>query len=210
MSVEEHLQPGEEILYRAETSRISLVPLAILMGLAILAAILTGTLVESAPGWGTIAALIVAALLGIVLAWKNYVLRTHEYVLTNHRVIQQTGILNKRSVDSRLDKINNVEHQQTLWGRILGFGDVIIDTASETGTAVFRNITRPLDFKRAIVSVSEQYRAAFRHSGPVLAAPAPAAPSAADRLRDLKRLLDDGLISEAEYEAKRRQLVDQL
>lgn len=210
MSVEEHLQPGEEILYRAETSRISLVPLAILMGLAIVAAIFIATQIEGVPGWGTIAALIVAALVGIVLAWKNFVLRTNEYVLTNHRVIQQTGILNKRSVDSRLDKINNVEHQQSVWGRLFGFGDVMIDTASETGTAVFKNISRPLDFKRAIVATSEQYRAAGRYPGPVLAAAAPAAPSAADRLRDLKRLLDEGLISQPEYETKRRQLMEEL
>ncbi|HSF39679.1 MAG TPA: PH domain-containing protein [Thermoanaerobaculia bacterium] len=209
MSVEEHFQPGEEILYRAETSRISLLPWAVLMGVAILAAILIGTVVESVPGWGTIAALIVAALLGIVLAWKSYVLRTNEYVLTNHRVIQQTGILNKRSVDSRLDKVNNVEHQQSVWGRIFGFGDVMIDTASETGTATFKNISRPLDFKRAIVSATEQYRTAGRYPAPVLAS-APAAPSAADRLRDLKRLLDDGLISQPEYEAKRQRLMEEL
>ncbi|HSN86070.1 MAG TPA: PH domain-containing protein, partial [Thermoanaerobaculia bacterium] len=160
MSVEEHFQPGEEILYRAETSRISLFPLAALLALAIVAAVLAWTLAESVPG--TLVALIVAALLGIVLAWKSYVLRTNEYVLTNHRVIQQTGILNKRSVDSRLDKVNNVEHQQSVWGRIFGFGDVMIDTASETGTAVFKNISRPLDFKRAIVSATEQYRTAGR------------------------------------------------
>lgn len=209
MSVEEHLQPGEEILYRAHTSRISLVPLAILMGALIVAAILIGTLVESAPGWGTIASLIAAALVGIVLAWKNFVLSSNEYVLTNHRVIQQTGILNKRSVDSRLDKINNVEHRQSVWGRVFGYGEVAIDTASETGTSVFKNVSRPLDFKRAIVATSEQYRAAGRFAAPAFAAAAPA-PSAADRLRDLKRLLDDGLISEAEYESKRRQLVQEL
>lgn len=207
MSVEEHFQPGEEILYRAETSRISLFPLAALLTLAIVAAVLAWTLAESVPG--TLVALIVAALLGIVLAWKSFVLRTNEYVLTNHRVIQQTGILNKRSVDSRLDKVNNVEHQQSVWGRVFGFGDVMIDTASETGTATFRNISRPLDFKRAIVSATEQYRTAGRYPAPVLAS-APAAPSAADRLRDLKRLLDDGLISQPEYEAKRQRLMEEL
>ena len=207
MSVEEHFQPGEEILYRAATSRISLFPLAVLMALAIAAAVLAWTLAESVPG--TLVALIVAAFLGIVLAWKSYVLRTNEYVLTNHRVIQQTGILNKRSVDSRLDKVNNVEHQQSVWGRVFGFGDVMIDTASETGTALFKNISRPLDFKRAIVSATEQYRSAGRYPAPVLAS-APAAPSAADRLRDLKQLLDDGLISQPEYEAKRQRLMEEL
>ena len=207
MSVEEHFQPGEEILYRAATSRISLFPLAVLMALAIAAAVLAWTLAESVPG--TLVALIVAAFLGIVLAWTSYVLRTNEYVLTNHRVIQQTGILNKRSVDSRLDKVNNVEHQQSVWGRVFGFGDVMIDTASETGTALFKNISRPLDFKRAIVSATEQYRSAGRYPAPVLAS-APAAPSAADRLRDLKQLLDDGLISQPEYEAKRQRLMEEL
>lgn len=207
MSVEEHLQPGEEILYRAETSRISLAPYAVLLAVAVVAAVLAWTLAESIPG--TLVALIVAALFGIVLAWKNFVLRTNEYLLTNHRVIQQTGILNKRSMDSRLDKINNVEHRQSVWGRIFGFGDVEIDTASETGMALFRNISRPLDFKHAIVAASEQYRSAGRYPGPVLAA-APAAPTAADRLRDLKRLLDEGLISQPEYEAKRQRLMEEL
>jgi uncharacterized membrane protein YdbT with pleckstrin-like domain len=183
-----------------------LVPYAALLALAIAAAILAWTMAESIPG--TIVALIVAALLGIVLAWKNFVLRTNEYLLTNHRVIQQTGILNKRSMDSRLDKVNNVEHRQSLWGRIFGFGDVEIDTASETGMAFFRNISRPLDFKHAIVSASEQYRSA-RFPGAALAA-TPAAPTAADRLRDLKRLLDEGLVSQAEYETKRQRLMEEL
>lgn len=207
MSVEEHLQPGEEILYRAHTSRISLVPLAVLLAIALAAAVLAWSWAENVPG--TIVALIAAALIGIVLAWKDFVLRSNEYVLTNHRVIQQMGILNKRSVDSRLDKINNVEHRQSVWGRIFGYGEVAIDTASETGTSVFKNVSRPLDFKRAIVAASEQYRAAGRFPVPAFAAAAPA-PSAADRLRDLKRLLDDGLISQEEYESKRRQLVEEL
>lgn len=206
MSVEEHLQPGEEILYRAHTSRISLVPLALLLALALAAALFAWNWAENIPG--TIVALVAAALVGIALAWKNFVLRSNEYVLTNHRVIQQMGILNKRSVDSRLDKINNVEHRQSVWGRIFGYGEVAIDTASETGTSVFKNVSRPLDFKRAIVATSEQYRAAGRFPVPAFAAAAP--PSAADRLRDLKRLLDDGLISQTEYEAKRQQLVQEL
>jgi uncharacterized membrane protein YdbT with pleckstrin-like domain len=108
-------------------------------------------------------------------------------------------------MDSRLDKINNIEHRQTLWGRLLGFGDVEIDTASETGMAVYRNISRPLDFKRAIAAAAEQYRSAARAGFA-----APVAPSGADRLRQLKGLLDDGLISRDEYEEKRRQLLTEL
>ena len=117
----------------------------------------------------------VAVLAGLVFAWKDFVRRANDYVLTNHRLIQEIGILSRRSMDSRLDKINNVEHRQTLWGRLLSYGDVEIDTASETGAAVFRNVSHPLEFKNAILAAAEQYRAGGRMPSP--RPPAPPAPS---------------------------------
>lgn len=210
MRVEDHLQPGEEILYRAHPSRVTLAPYFGLLALAVAAAVAAWVWWESVPG--TMVALAVTTALGTLLAWKNFVLRTNEYVLTNYRVIQQRGIFSKRSMDSRLDKINNVEHRQSFWGRILGYGDLEIDTASETGTTRFPGIARPLDFKRSILGASEQYRLGrMAPSAPVLAAPAPAAiPSAAQRLRELKALYDEGLVSPEEYEEKRRRLMDEL
>lgn len=212
MNVEDHLQPGEEILYRAQTSRITLAPYYALLALALVATFITWQTADSLPSLGLIVALVVAAVLGALVAWKSFVLRTNEYVLTNYRVIQQTGIFSKRSVDSRLDKINNVEHRQTFWGRLLGYGDLEIDTASETGTTRFPGIARPLDFKRSILGASEQYRMGrMAPAVPVFAAPAAAAiPSAAQRLRDLKALYDEGLVSQEEYEEKRRRLMAEL
>ncbi|HYO13494.1 MAG TPA: PH domain-containing protein [Thermoanaerobaculia bacterium] len=212
MNVEDHLQPGEEILYRAHTSRVTLAPYYALLALALVATFIAWQTADSLPSLGVIVALIVAAVLGALVAWKSFVLRTNEYVLTNYRVIQQTGIFSKRSVDSRLDKVNNVEHRQTFWGRLLGYGDLEIDTASETGTTRFPSISRPLDFKRSILGASEQYRVArMAPSVPVFAAPpTPSAVPAAQRLRELKALYDDGLISQPEYEEKRRRLMDEL
>jgi len=203
MSLQDHLQPGEEILYRAHITRLVLAPLTALLAFVLAAAALTWFWGQNLAG--AVIALAVAVVVGAVLGWKLLVLRANEFVLTNHRVLRNTGILNRQSMDSRLDKINNIEHRQTLWGRLLGFGDVEIDTASETGMAVFRNIARPLDFKRAIAAAAEQYRAGVRAGFA-----APAAPSGADRLRQLKSLLDDGLISRDEYEEKRRQLLADL
>jgi uncharacterized membrane protein YdbT with pleckstrin-like domain len=203
MSLEDHLQPGEEILYRAHITALVLAPWIALEALALAVAAFAWFGMDNAPG--AFVALAAAALVAPVLGWKVLVRRANEYVLTNHRVLRNTGILNRQSNDSRLDKVNNIEHRQSLWGRLLGFGDVEIDTASETGMAVFRNISRPLDFKRAIAGAAEQYRSGGR-------APyaAPAAPSGAERLRQLKGLLDDGLISRDEYEEKRRQLLAEL
>lgn len=204
MSLQDHLQPGEEVLYRAHITRLALAPwIALLVLVLAVAAFAWYGMQNNVPL--ALIALAAAVVVGAVLGWKLLVLRSNEFVLTNHRVLRNTGILNRQSMDSRLDKINNIEHRQTLWGRLLGFGDVEIDTASETGMAVYRNISRPLDFKRAIAAAAEQYRSAVRGGFA-----APAAPSGADRLRQLKSLLDDGLISRDEYEEKRRQLLTEL
>jgi membrane protein YdbS with pleckstrin-like domain len=208
MAVEDHLQAGETIVFRAHPSRIGLVPP---VALAIVAAI-AGLLVYHGIG-NQIALLVAGAIVVVALlsALAGLVrLRSNEYILTTHRLIEQYGILSKRSVDSYLSKINNVEHSQSLWGRIFGFGDVMVDTASKDGVTVFPRIAQPVEFKRAVLAACEAYRGA----GPALAipgaAPGAATPSGAERLRQLKALLDDGLISAEEYEAKRKQLVNEL
>lgn len=202
MGVEDQLQPGEEIVYRAHVTRISLIPWIAALVLVGAAGIVTYQFAGGEPAI-LIAAGVVCVLLGLVIVAKVLVLRTNEHVLTNRRMIQQTGIFNKRSMDAPLDKVNNVEHWQTLWGRLLGYGDVEIDTASEHGATRFRDISRPLEFKSAIVGAAEAYRT---HRF----APPPAAPTGADRLRQLKALLDDGLISGEEYEAKRKKLLEEM
>lgn len=202
MSVQEQLQTGEEVVYVAHVTRISLIPWVLVLALVIAGgAVAYNFTGEMAVSIATVALALVLA--GVIL-FKNMVLRSNEHVLTNRRMIQQTGILNKRSMDAPLDKVNNVEHWQTVWGRMLGYGDVEIDTASEHGATRFRDIRRPLEFKSAIVAATEAYRS--RRFAPV----APATPSGADRIRQLKALLDDGLISAEEFEAKRQQLLKEI
>jgi len=207
MGVEEQLQPGEEILYRAHVTRISLLPPALGLVLTAGAGIFFWRLSEDPVV--LLVAGVIAAVLAVVIGVKYLVLQSKEYVLTNRRVVQQTGILAKRSNDAHLDKVNNVEHRQTLWGRLLGYGDVAIDTASETGTTLFARISAPLEFKRAILGAREQHRAGFGAGIGAVPLMAPT-PSGAERMRELKALLDDRLISPEEYEAKRRQLLSEL
>jgi uncharacterized membrane protein YdbT with pleckstrin-like domain len=214
VSIRGQLQQGEEILYRAHPSRIVLLP-------PLLAAAIAGILglwIWNAGGSTAAAAAVgVVALAALAVALvRELMLRTRDYVLTDRRLLRQTGVLGKVSMDSYLDKINNVEHRQDLWGRLLSYGDLEIDTASETGAEVFHRISRPLAFKRAIDAAVY----AFHHpSAAPAAAAAPAAPAAAaasaslstaERMRQLKKLLDDGLISQPEFEAKRKQILEQI
>lgn len=204
MSVEDQLQPGEEILYVARVTRLTEAPWIALTALCLAGAAWAWFGFDNAPL--ALTALALAIVFGVVLGWNEFVRRSHEYVLTSRRVIQQMGILTRRSVDSWLDKINNIEHRQTLLGRILGFGDVEVETASEQGIIRFANVSRPLELKNAIVAATEQYRASSRSP---LVASAPG-PSGAERMRQLRALYDDGLISLEEYETKRRQLLQEL
>jgi membrane protein YdbS with pleckstrin-like domain len=201
--VENQLQPGEEILYRAHVTRLTLAPLLALAAAALIGAAVAQYFQHTPAALTLLAA---AAVVGALYLWKDFIRRANDYVLTNHRIIREIGVFSRRSMDSRLDKINNVEHRQTLWGRLLNYGDVEIDTASETGAALFPNISHPLEFKNAILAAAEQYRG----SGMRMPLAAPTGPSGAERMRQLKTLLDDGLISREEYEAKRRELLSQL
>lgn len=202
MGVEEQLQPGEEVLYRAHVTRISLVPW--IAGLVLVVAGAAVAWLYAPEPALLIAAGALALFLAVMILAKLIILRSYEHVLTNRRMIQQTGVLHKRSMDAPLDKVNNVEHWQTLWGRILGYGDVEIDTASEHGATRFTDIARPLEFKSAIVAATEAYRS--RRFAPA----ASTAPSGAERMRQLKGLLDDGLISQEEFEMKRRKLLEEI
>ncbi len=201
--IEEQLQPDEQVLYQARPSKLGEAGLILLM---IGSAIATGVLYYfSDEVLILFAGIAITLLIGVILSANLLMLRTNEYVLTNHRVVRQTGFFAKKSMDTYLDKINNVEHSQTALGRIFGFGDVEIDSASETGTARFASITNPLAFKHAIQAASQQVRTGMSRG----AVAAPATP-AAERLRQAKALLDEGLIDAEEYAATRAKLVGEL
>jgi len=205
VSLRDHLQESEQILYRAYPSRVPLVPPLTLAAVAALAGLVAWNQSGRQQPWVLALA---GVIVGVALIWAlaRYVeLAANQYVLTDRRLLRLRGIVSQSSMDSYLDKINNVEHHQTFWGRLFGYGDVEIDTASESGAEVFPRISQPLAFKRAVDAAT----VAFRNAPPGQTA-ATAASSGAERIRELKRLLDDGLISPAEFEAKRKQLLDQI
>jgi membrane protein YdbS with pleckstrin-like domain len=203
MAIEDQLQTGEEILYRAYPTRLPLIPWVLGVAVALVGAGLAWNLMGNLPL--TLAAVAVALVLAAMALFKWIVLRSHDYVLTNRRVILEEGILGRRSMDASLGKINNVEHRQTLWGRLLGYGDLEIDTASEIGATRFPGISHPLDFKREILGAVEGYRVAGNAPPPAAAAVSPA-----EKIRQLKGLLDEGLISPQEFEAKRKDLLAEM
>src|SRR3990172_559396 len=86
-----------------------------------------------------------------ILIWTN-----HEYLVTNRRVIQISGIFNKNVVDSSLEKVNDVKMTQSFFGRMFDYGDVEILTASEIGVNLFKRIGDPVKFKTAMLNAKEK------------------------------------------------------
>ncbi|MFH0907527.1 MAG: PH domain-containing protein [bacterium] len=138
-----------------------------------------------------------------VLAWL-----TSHTVITNRRVVQVHGLISKTVVDSSLEKINDVLLQQPLLGRLFGYGTIVVMTASETGLNRMVFLKNPVEFKRIMM---EAKRRLSGDGGP--RAPEPAntpKQQAADRLAELGDLRKSGLISAAEYDAKRRAVLDEI
>ena len=136
--------------------------------------------------------------------WEFMVWRSREYILTDHRVVIQEGVFSISSFDAPLDKINNVFHRQSLMGRLLKYGEVGLETASEQGTTVFSFLSHPLDFKNSIVHQRELCRS---DSGSIGAVPQPSIPRL---LEELASLRDRSIISEAEFQEKKRILLEKI
>jgi hypothetical protein len=102
---------------------------------------------------------VVVLVLGGLAVFGWHVLRylNQEYVLTNRRVVQVAGVLNKTSMDSSLEKINDARLSQSVFGRMFGFGDLDILTAADTGVDRFRMLRDPIAFKRAMLDAKHEY-----------------------------------------------------
>jgi Bacterial PH domain/Short C-terminal domain len=115
----------------------------------------------------------VAVLIWVVLRYLN-----QEFILTNRRVIAVEGVLNKKVTDSSLEKINDAVLTQSIFGRIFGFGDLEVLTASEAGISLFRMLINPMGFKRAMLDAKHEYERdlagpGFAGSPPLRAEPSP-------------------------------------
>ena len=87
------------------------------------------------------------ALLAAIYEWLR--LRSIEQGVTNRRVVRKTGIVSRQTEELRLASIETIDLHQTTWGRMLGFGDVVLTGRGESAM-IFARLTRPLDAKRAI------------------------------------------------------------
>jgi len=220
------LGDGEEVLYVDRQHWFVLVRNIFVEGVALAAVLVLLVVLEAylpTYSWGQplvpwlwlILVLVVWPLVSALFDFFNWYNR--KYVVTSWRVIQLSGIINKAVIDSSLEKVNDIELNQSFFGRIFNFGTVEILTASDIGVNKFQTIRNPVMFKNFIVNAKERLghdsdsRGAVAKAAPgapVQAAPAPAdIPAMIERLDDMRKR---GVLTEDEFQRSKQQLLQKL
>jgi len=127
--------------------------------------------------------------------------RSKAYLVTTRRVIQISGVLSKAVVDSSLEKVNDVKLSQSFFGRMFGYGDIEILTASELGVNLFHQIADPVEFKTEMLNAKE--RLGLEEIG-VVAHAIEDIPTMIEKLDVLRKR---GVLSEAEFQQKKAELL---
>jgi len=150
--IDEILQPGEKVLYSTNAHWIFYLPAIAGWIVALMLLILSRvTSVDSLTllCWAAAAVVAIAALYWTFRAWFHR--WTTETDVTNMRVVHKTGFIKRRSFEMALDKVESVDVDQSILGRILNYGDVTIMGVGE-GRETIRTIASPLAFRSAITT----------------------------------------------------------
>jgi uncharacterized membrane protein YdbT with pleckstrin-like domain len=150
--IEEILQPGERVLYSTNAHWIFYLPASLAWIVVIVLLVLSrATTTESIILLCLAAAAVVAivAVYWTVRAWFHR--WTTETDVTNLRVVHKTGFIKRRTFEMSLDKVESVDVNQTILGRILNYGDVTILGVGE-GKETISTIASPLAFRNYITA----------------------------------------------------------
>jgi uncharacterized membrane protein YdbT with pleckstrin-like domain len=141
--------------------------------------------------------------------WEFLQWWAEEYLITTTRVVQTEGLINKRTKDSALEKINDITLNQSVLGRILNYGDLAIITGSDVGTNVLQRLAKPVEFKKTLL---EQKRRLSDDEdlGDRKAVAASDDDDPLKKIAQLDALRKSGAISEVDYQQAKAKLLAKL
>jgi uncharacterized membrane protein YdbT with pleckstrin-like domain len=152
-----------------------------------------------------IAAAVVLAAAALWLAGRYARWATTNFVLTTDRLIYRSGVIAKHGKEIPLERLNDITFHQSVFERLIGAGDLMIESGGERGQQTFTDIRRPSYVQNEIYRQIElsQNRLADRMAGRATLS----IPEQIEKLDELRRR---GVISQAEFDAKKKKLLDQL
>jgi uncharacterized membrane protein YdbT with pleckstrin-like domain len=179
---------------------------AILLGIVVIAQIDGTSAVDNAVRWLDVA-LIVGCLVWFGGRYAKWV--TTNFVVTSDRLVYRVGVIAKKGIEIPLERVNTVFFNQTIFERMLGAGDLSVESGGETGKQSFSDIRKPSLVQNEIYRQMEANNA--RMYGGRQAAPAPAAVgdhlSVPQQIEKLDELRQRGVLTDAEFAEKKAELL---
>jgi uncharacterized membrane protein YdbT with pleckstrin-like domain len=151
----------------------------------------------------------------VALAWFGWrYLRwvTTNFVVTTDRLIYRHGVLSKHGIEIPLDRVNTVFFRQSVFERLVGSGDLVIESAGEMGRQHFSNVRHPSAVQNEIYRQIEanENRKFDRVGASAAAGGHGSGGSIPEQIRELDELRKQGLLSEEEFALKKQQLLDRM
>lgn len=175
-------------------------PAAALVGAIALGIVILVKTDNDALNWVGLALLVITALwlLGRYLKWI-----TTNFVITSQRLIFRQGVFAKSGIEIPLERVNNVNFSQSVFERVLGAGDLLIESGGEDGQQRFTDIRKPDKVQNLVHAQMDGL--AMRRGGYARSAPPESDVTA--QLERLEGLLERGTISQEEFDAQKSKLL---
>jgi uncharacterized membrane protein YdbT with pleckstrin-like domain len=138
---------------------------------------------------------------------------TSMYVLTSERLMTRRGLVSKSGIEIPLENITNVNFSQSMIERMIGAGDLLVESAGTSGQSKFKDIPHPDIFQAELYRTREErtlYLSGRHTQAPQATEPQRGGTANAEAIQKLAELRDQGHISDEEYETKRKQLLDEM
>jgi membrane protein YdbS with pleckstrin-like domain len=190
------LSEGEEVVVDLRPHTFALVGPILLTAVTIVAAALGASLdLPTAAGWALLGllAMAVAHLVARYLRW-----RSTSFVVTSDRLIWRHGVVAKQGREIPLSSLTNLAYRQSIFERVIGAGDLLLESAGRDGEEVFESLPHPATVQGDI------YRLLHARRGAPTPGPALSLPEQIEKLADLRQR---GVLSEAEFESTKARLL---
>lgn len=159
----------------------------------------TSGFLETSVKYLGVATIIVSAALCVVQVVKW---RTTYFVVTNQRLIDRQGVVARSGVEIPVRSVDNVNFTQSIFERLIGVGKIVIESGGQDSKQVIPYVSRPEEVQKIIHDSIHRFRGNGEFEG------APSFSGVARELERLEALRDRGTITDDEFEAQKRRLLD--
>ncbi len=154
--------------------------------------------------------ILTAGLIIAVLVWfvaRYLVWQTTNFVITSDRLVTRSGVFSRQGIEIPLERVNTVFFRQSLFERLIGSGELVVESAGELGRQKFSDIKQPLNVQSEIYRQMEgnenrKFDRAGRNQSATLSIP--------EQIEKLDQLRQKGILTDAEFNRKKAELLDRL